>query len=739
MGTLVLFLAWTIFGQHFSTVASGPLQVNYTNSSIPMSTSTQIPTATSLTLSAGAVNPITTLLLSQMPTSSSSLPPDGRWYGSVDQSIVPAYSVIITLQNCTIQSVCGSIQYPELSCSGTLTFLDSEAAPHGDRYRFAESITDGIETCVSTTVTLEPTSTNSWLCNWYYAGLLVSDAILDKDVSGATETATSTSTAVNEPSYTPTSTHTATFTPTLTRTPTPTPTGSRTSTFTPTPTRTPTHTSISTPTATSTSTPIPPIQDPYELDNACTQARSLSPDGIPQRHTFHVSADEDWVVFDGVAGRIYRIEAQLPPDSRADVVLELYDACAGNTVDNFDKPFTPGVRLDFAAPTTGPIYLRLFNNDASVFGPSVGYDLSVRPLRADPEVGAAILVAGRLKYGDSLQPNIRSVIERVYTLFVDHKYTNDELMVIATDSSLPGYDRSATLANLEWAITQWAPEHLSPGDPFTIYMMSHGIENTFYLDGPNNQLVTPALLDSWLDQLQAAVPGLKVNLIIEACQSGSFIFNTQRLVGPGRVIITSAGRNNDAYASADGAYFSDYFIVALYGSHIYSSFLQAKENVQKQNSIQTPQLEGNGNGVPNEDGDYVIASLRGFGFPGTFGDPWPPYIAQAEGPTAITNRRGIVRAEVRDDSSVRTVWAVVYPPSYQPPATSGQLVPEPLTKILFSRQNDGWYAGEYTGFDEAGTYRIVIQATDNKDLSARPVVVEMQNGGRVFLPAVMGR
>ena len=58
------------------------------------------------------------------------------------------------------------------------------------------------------------------------------------------------------------------------------------------------------------------------------QARSILPDGMVQEHTFHRYADEDWVVFEAIEGVPYRIEAQIPANSPADVSLEIYDSCA---------------------------------------------------------------------------------------------------------------------------------------------------------------------------------------------------------------------------------------------------------------------------------------------------------------------------------------------------------------------------------------------------------------------------
>ena len=120
------------------------------------------------------------------------------------------------------------------------------------------------------------------------------------------------------------------------------------------------------------------------------------------------------------------------------------------------------------------------------------------------------------------------------------------------------------------------------------------------------------------------------------------------------------------------------------------------------------------------------------------GDDWPPYIFSAKTPTTITNYSCVVQADVRDNVKVRSVWAVVYPPNYTPPATGQELQVETLpTFLLSSVANGDFYAGEYPGFTQPGVYRIIIQAEDNDGLVARPVeIVVTVAESKLFLPLI---
>ena len=489
--------------------------------------------------------------------------------------------------------------------------------------------------------------------------------------------------------------------------------------------------------------------DAYEPDDACAQARPVLTDGTVQVHTFHQQADADWVTFDAISGTTYLIEAQVPADSPADVALALYDGCDGPPQDGQDHAFSPGVRLEFQAPADGPLYLKLLNHDPAVYGPDVAYHLSARALDDAPTPGAVVLVAGKLRDSDRLQPNIHYVTNAVYRLFLAHGYDGDRIHYLATDVTLdpdndgtPDVDGLPTPENLQQAITAWAAGKVGPERAFTLYLMDHGDYDRFYLNG-STQTVSPDDLNGWLATLEAAAPGVRVNVIVEACHSGSFIDSAssthliQTVSGPGRVVITSTGAWNPAYASQDGAAFSDPFVQALgSGMSLYNSFQEARWAVQAAHPAQTPWLDDDGDGRHDAGEDGREAAQRGFAYPGMLGEGWPPYVVWAE-IKEVQGGQGVIEAEVRDDAAVSKVWAVVYPPSYQPPAPgeTEELVLESLeTETLSDKDGDGVYRGVHDGFDEAGAYRVVVYAVDGGGLVGRPKGAEVH---RLYLPLVL--
>lgn len=150
---------------------------------------------------------------------------------------------------------------------------------------------------------------------------------------------------------------------------------------------------------------------------------------------------------------------------------------------------------------------------------------------------------------------------------------------------------------------------------------------------------------------------------------------------------------------------------------------------------QTPWLDDNGNGVANEPADGVEAQRRGFTYAGTLSDSrWPPYIAEVQPPSSVMAGRGLIRAQVLDDKRVKSVWVVIYPPSWTPPPPDQQLVDDNLPSLPLTDQGNGWYSVIYAGFTEQGAYRVAVYAQDWEGLEAQPMSVVVKTGYAVYLP-----
>lgn len=490
----------------------------------------------------------------------------------------------------------------------------------------------------------------------------------------------------------------------------------------------------------------PPPTASNDYDD-CANAKAIGMDGLAEEFSFQEPNDVDWVRFAVTADVKYRITVRVPPPSDVDVILELYDECTSSATATQDPSFSPEIRYTFTASQTGVLYLRLFNKHPSAADVSSRYELSVRTLGIEPKVGALIIVAGHLKFNDSLQKNIYNVTDRIYRLWRSRGYSADRIYYLAVDQTRDpsddgndDVDGMPTNANLRNAITTWATDKVGPNQPLTIYLVDHGAADQFFLDKPRNEVLRPSDLDAWLDQLSTARSETPINIIIEACESGSFISAPNTVSGNNRVVLTSTEAHAPAYGAreSDSIIFSDALLDALaQGYDLYNAFVEAQESARRHHEDQVAWLDDNGNGLPNEQGEGVTARKRGFAFTDTFDntEPWAPYVVATEVYPVSGDRREI-RVRVIDDQKVETVWATVYPPSYIPPATGAELVLG-VAPTQLSALGDDWFGADYSSFDESGTYRIVIFAEDEEGLQAVPVVLLLTAGNRLYLPLIV--
>lgn len=90
----------------------------------------------------------------------------GIWRGPVDQPGSSNYSTVLVLESCVEENaICGSVDYPELSCGGSITFLGIEYGT----YHLQENITYG--NCVNEVfIDLFQVEGSSWRAIYFWNG-----------------------------------------------------------------------------------------------------------------------------------------------------------------------------------------------------------------------------------------------------------------------------------------------------------------------------------------------------------------------------------------------------------------------------------------------------------------------------------------------------------------------------------------------------------------------------------------
>ena len=122
------------------------------------------------------------------------------------------------------------------------------------------------------------------------------------------------------------------------------------------------------------STTEPPLGDGYEPDDTCEQARPISTTGVVQRHTFYCYGDTDWISLTAQAGQTYWVRAT-GHNSPTAVLLELHSHCPSPP--SFASLQPTSTLIIWTAPATDTYYIKAAAQSPDVYGPGVGYDLSV--------------------------------------------------------------------------------------------------------------------------------------------------------------------------------------------------------------------------------------------------------------------------------------------------------------------------------------------------------------------------
>ncbi len=315
----------------------------------------------------------------------------------------------------------------------------------------------------------------------------------------------------------------------------------------------------------------------------------------------------------------------------------------------------------------------------------------------------AIIVAGGSRSDKNWE-----VIERnaglAYNALKSQWYTDEDIYFMCSDAFSEGWDRNATLNNLNNdAIGRWASENTYD---LVIYFIGRGGERSFQIN--TEESLSATALDTWLDFLQAKIPG-KIVVIIDADYSGSFIPLLSPPEGRERIIISSVSSDQPAhFLSQETISFSDFFWKnVMNGSTVWDAFFNARESVGFFTAFQTDKtslLDADGNGIANERDDTQLARYYTIGV-GIKADASDPSVGS---PRADKKNATIWVENVTTTSTIEKVWAVITPPDYDlnPASESGILE---LNHVGMGR-----YEGNYSDFPKFGAYQVAVYAKDTE-------------------------
>jgi hypothetical protein len=351
-------------------------------------------------------------------------------------------------------------------------------------------------------------------------------------------------------------------------------------------------------------------------------------------------------------------------------------------------------------------------------------------------VRKAIIVAGRVSESDNLWEITKDTCNWAFATLGFRQFNEDMITYLTNDTANVNRTGDATKANIEAAISA-----AQDADDLLIFMHDHGHNEKFWLDYYSNIFVSPADLDDWLDDIQPLEgTGPKVIVIIEACYSGSFVSQLQCEGQQERIIITSSKYNELSNMPNEGRLsFSRFFWNYTASSDtILTAFNKSTDdlNVCLQNP-QHPQLDANGNGIPNEDpddGDLVAGLYIGFQGVTAALRPHVGSVSLSEGADLHGSRSATIIAEyVVSADDIAHIWATIYPPGFTPDDPNYPIIDLPTIELL---KNGDRYEGTYSNFRRSGIYTITVCAEDISGLVSDPKTITVRQE-RVSLAPIL--
>lgn len=329
----------------------------------------------------------------------------------------------------------------------------------------------------------------------------------------------------------------------------------------------------------------------------------------------------------------------------------------------------------------------------------------------------AIIIAGG-ETSDSLWPMVEKNANLAYEALLKQGYSDEDIHYWSR-AATTGVDGLAVMDNLEFDLTDWAK---SQTRDVTLYLIGKGGEKTFRMNG--GETLTAEQLNIWLNLLQESLPG-RLTVIYDGDSSGSFI---PRLTTTGtekrRILVASAATGNTANFLAGGDISFSWFFwkQILNGATVRDAWIQAKRAIGFAGSGQSPQLDDNGNGIPNEKEDGLEARSYAIGngilFAGD--EPLIGSIVEEQTLTGGGAAATIWAGDVTTTGTIGSVWAVITPPAEWREASVLIPLDPPLSP-------DGHYQSTYDDFSRHGVYRVSVFAEDmngNVSLPANTTVTQ---------------
>ncbi len=334
----------------------------------------------------------------------------------------------------------------------------------------------------------------------------------------------------------------------------------------------------------------------------------------------------------------------------------------------------------------------------------------------------AVIVAGGGPFpGNDLWPGTQTCADTAYHALTSQGYSADQIhyLTAAPFVDVDGdgnndRDDGATLQTVEDALTGWAaaddPEEL------LLYLTDHGGDGVFRIS--ETEWLSAGTLDGWLDALQTGRT-VRVMVIYDACQAGSFLAALQAPSGAERYVVASTAPDAEAWFSDAGrTSFSAGFWRSVYLSgKLFRAFEDAQDAIEV--FYQVPGIDLDGDGTADTVTSAHLANDPVIGL-GKVAASVLPEIGGTCGSLVVDcgNTGELWVEDLDSPNGLAGVWARVIPP-VDPLADPSQPALN-LHSVRLSDDGTGRYIGTFSDFRDNGNYTVIFYAEDKRGNRSRP-------------------
>jgi hypothetical protein len=483
-----------------------------------------------------------------------------------------------------------------------------------------------------------------------------------------------------------------------------------------------------------TSASLPAQADAYEQDDACATARMLASAGQAQQHNFHRNADADWVQVAVRAGETYVVEAAASGNN-ANLTMEVQTQCNEVPFVTQANEYSRDARVAWHSTYTGSAFVRVSNQPIGTFGTGTDYELSARSIVAQPQP-LVIIVAGGLVPTDTQKANVSAAADRAYRVWVNTGLPKSRIQYLTAlgnhDADGNGLnddvDGQTSAAAVRDAIQIWPRDKgIGAGVPLFVVFVAHGMPQGLWGGGAAD-VILASDIDFWLRNLERATGADATTLIFDAAFSAGWLPSVD---GTGRVVVASAGANQNAYATVAGLRFSDVFWTSMAQNMNVAQAWQASQQALRITALSQTTTINSLAGAAAAHGLVLLPPAS------------PPTIDFV---SAVLNSDGDVSvlAQIRDDVRVTSAVVEVFAPNFAEPALIGDGAWPALGVMTATlKAGVGASASSFaatlaaTRFPTPGCYRLLVQATDGSGYVAIPQAALVCVTHRVYLPVAM--